>query len=80
MSQATTLSMSGRTEGNLRFCTLCGGTLALVDGTDPEQTDELGGFEEEYQCESCGATGSYTHRYHDSKETFSGACAGEHPL
>lgn len=70
--------MTGRTEGNLRFCTRCGDDLELVDGTDPEQTDDLGGFKETYECTGCGSRGTYTHRYHDAKETYTGACAGQH--
>jgi len=65
----------GESQGSVKICQRCGGTLSLQDGTDPEQTDALGGFEETYQCEHCKATGTYKFRYKDSKEAFMGVCA-----
>jgi len=79
MAQAQdTITMSGRSKGNLNYCTHCGGNLSLEEGTDPEQTESLGGFQETYVCDSCNRTGTYRFRNKDAKETFQGVCAGTH--
>lgn len=78
MSQAKTLPRTGRETGSTTYCTICGGHLRCIDGTDPDNTDELGGFEETYECESCERTGMFVYRYESGARSYSGICAGEH--
>jgi hypothetical protein len=78
MAQAqSTVPMASQSSGGLDECGNCGrtGTLDLVGGTDPEETEAMGGFEETYRCSRCDNTGRYTFRYADGKEAYSGVCA-----
>ena len=57
---------------NLDWCSDCGGRLELVDGTDPDVAQELGGFEESYRCTLCGGTGVYAYTYETMQESGTG--------
>jgi len=78
MAQATQLAMSGRKTGNQKRCTYCGGRLEMIDGTDPDRCEELGGFTETFECQNCTMTGTYKYRYADGERRYTGAWAGEH--
>lgn len=47
------------TTPNLNACSTCGGPLRLVDGTDPDEAADTGVWEETYECDVCGGTGTY---------------------
>lgn len=47
------------TTPDTNYCSTCGGALRVVDGTDPNAAQDMGYFEETYQCEFCGGTGTY---------------------
>jgi len=72
------LVLIGNSTGNTTYCTRCGENLECTGGTDPDKTDELGGFKEQYRCPSCGGSGELTFRYADDARAYSGVCAGEH--
>jgi len=77
-SAQETLQFSGPSKGSTTYCTRCGGHLQCIDGTDPDRTDELGGFRETYECESCEGTGNFEYQYDPVKRAYSGVCAGQH--
>jgi len=76
MAQAAQLNMGNGIEtGSQKECQRCMGRLERIDGTDPDECDELGGFREKFKCQSCANVGTYKFRYTDGKETFTGVCA-----
>jgi len=78
MAQAdTNLEMRlGVSTGSLNYCQRCGGRLnGPIEGTDPNDCTDVGGFEETYQCSQCKKKGTYKYRYEDGKQSFQGVCA-----
>jgi len=78
MAQAdTSLHMTvGESTGSLEKCQRCGGRLeGPTDGTNPDDCEDVGGFQETYQCQSCNKTGTYKYRYKDGKQAYLGVCA-----
>jgi len=65
----------GISTGSTSKCQHCGGWLERLDGTDPDECDEIGGFREDYECSSCGEEGTYRFQYFCGKESYSGVCA-----
>lgn len=61
--------------GNLDRCTICGGRLDLVDGTDPEIAERKQRWSETYRCTRCGGTGTYhVDERNGISERFGGVC------
>jgi len=77
-SAQETLQFSGSSKGSTTYCTQCGGHLRCESGTDPDKTDELGGFKEVYKCESCDREGTFEYQYDPVKRSYTGICAGQH--
>lgn len=69
-------SLTGSPTGNNDYCTNCGGNLIVQDGTDYDVANATVAFEETYQCDSCGDTGTLQEK--DGNTVYTGACKGEH--
>jgi hypothetical protein len=67
------MAASMNESGDLNWCGYCGSPLNLVDGTDPEESDDH--FEERYECEN-GHVGHYEWDSRSGKvsQKFTGAC------
>jgi len=62
---------------SLTTCQRCNvGMLQIDSGTDPDKAKETQQWSEIYECNHCGATGTYKvdERGPSIKETFHGAC------